>query len=38
MAESNEQQSSVPSAFKKEDAYQSLEIINTWISNIDSKV
>ncbi len=25
-------------AYTKEDAYQSLEIINTWISNIDTKV
>lgn len=25
-------------AFTKEDAYQSLEIVNTWINNIDTKV
>lgn len=28
----------VNQAFAKEDAYQSLEMINTWISNIDTKV
>ena len=33
---SNQQQENV--AFAKEDAYQSLEMINTWISNIDTKV
>ena len=32
----NQEQANV--AFAKEDAYQSLEMINTWISNIDTKI
>ncbi len=37
MAQNNNQQQ-VNAAYTKEDAYQSLEMINTWISNIDTKV
>lgn len=37
MAQDNNQQQ-VNIAFTKDDAYQSLEMINTWISNIDTKV
>ncbi len=34
----NNQQSSIDQAYKKEDAYQSLGMINTWINNIDAKI
>lgn len=34
----NDNQQQVNIAFTKDDAYQSLEMINTWISNIDTKV
>lgn len=37
MAQNNNQQQE-NRVYTKEDAYQSLEIINTWISNIDTKV
>lgn len=38
MAQNNSQQQNTSSAFEKEDAYRSLEMINTWISNLDTKV
>lgn len=34
----NQQQQNIGSAFEKEDAYRSLEMVNTWISNLDTKV
>lgn len=34
----NNQQSNINQSYKKEDAYQSLGMINTWINNIDTKV
>jgi ABC-type multidrug transport system fused ATPase/permease subunit len=36
MAQNNNQQQK--ESYQKEDAYQSLEMINTWINNIDTKV
>lgn len=34
----NQQQQNTSSAFEKEDAYRSLEMVNTWINNLDTKV
>lgn len=38
MVENNSGQQSINQAYKKEDAYQTLGIVNTWISNLDTKV
>lgn len=38
MAQKGSRQQNVKQAYKKEDAYQTLGIINTWISNLDTKV
>lgn len=38
MANNNQQNGQVEKAFKKDDAYQTLEIINSWIGNMDTKV
>ena len=36
--EQNNRQSSIEQGFKKDDAYQTLSMINTWIGNIDTKI
>lgn len=38
MSQNNQLAQSIGTAFTKEDAYRTLEMINTWISNIDTKV
>lgn len=38
MSNNNQQQSGAEKVFKKDDAYQTLEIINAWIGNMDTKV
>ena len=38
MSNNNQQQSETEKAFKKDDAYQTLELTNSWIGNIDTKV
>ena len=34
----NNNQNSTGQGFKKDDAYQTLSMINTWIGNIDTKI
>lgn len=38
MANNNQQNEQAEKAFKKDDAYQTLEISNSWIGNMDTKV
>ena len=38
MANNNQQNGQAEKSFSKDDAYQTLEIINSWIGNMDTKV